>query len=226
MTELVPPPPDANNLPEISDGDVKRVSALLGRIYRTQGPFPSRWDEFRSFGPTNGRFDPHPLPQGFHETCTVFYASIHVTGGSETSPPLLETCVAEAFQDGRVIELSRGNPWFTVIQVTRPVELLDLDGSSWITRAGGNAAISSGSRQRSREWAQAIHRRFGNRIDGLLYPSAVLPMSLNVALWSGAASAFPAHPMLNRPLNDPAFRADLEQHAIDIGYDLVLQSSD
>lgn len=63
------PAPDSSRFPtSLSNGDVRTLPAgtTFGRIYDAGGAHPSRWHEFRRFGPTGSRFDHHPEPSGVH----------------------------------------------------------------------------------------------------------------------------------------------------------------
>lgn len=149
------------------------------------------------------------------------YLAFHRPNRRQDSEPPLKSSVLEAFQSTRVIELSRDSPWFVLFRPTRALRLLNLADSSWIARAGGNAAITSGPRDRSRQWARAIHARFHQEIDGLLYQSSVLPSAFVGAVWERAGSAIPHRPLLHRPLTEPDFRADLEAYARELRYGLL-----
>ncbi|MDQ1304393.1 MAG: hypothetical protein QG671_220 [Actinomycetota bacterium] len=73
----------------------------------------------------------------------------------------------------------------------------------------------------ARLWARAIAGRYGSEIDGVFYASSVLPSGFVVALWEQAQDALPAHPLLHRPLTEPAFRADIEVYARELGFGLL-----
>src|SRR5690606_26754932 len=99
----------------------------------------------------------------------------------------------EVFQAQRMIRLRDGAPTLAAFEVRRPLRLLDLSDSDWVTVAGGNSAISSGDRERSRLWARAIAERYPE-LDGVVSASSLIPTSRVVALWAGAADALPEHP--------------------------------
>lgn len=77
-----------------------------------------------------------------------------------------------------------------MILLARPVRLLDLGDTDWVTVAGGNAAIFAGERSQSRKWARAIHANY--RVDGIVYTSSVNPAGRAVALWERAEDAMPS----------------------------------
>ena len=82
------------------------------------------------------------------------------------------------------------------------VDTLDLDGG-WITRAGGNQAISSGRRGRARDWARAIYTGHPE-VGGVAFSSSVWGPGRCIALWDRGARAIPAAPLASRTLSDPA----------------------
>ena len=171
----------------------------IARIFRAGGPHPTQWFDFREYGPLDGRFDPHPLPTGESPGIGVMYGVLASEVAPEVAaPPILANspftaAILEVFQAQRIIRLNAGMPTFAGFATTRPLHLLDLADSDWVTAAGGNAAISSGERASSRAWARAIVERYPE-IDGVISPSSLLPRARIVTLWSRAASALPVHP--------------------------------
>jgi len=231
MTESLPRP-DTHRFPDLRDSDVRFVPAgtRLGRIYPGGGSHPSTWNTFRAWGPTRARFDHQPPPPREHPTRRVMYAAAYLPGmdGSQ-SYPLLPACLAEVFRDSGLVDTVAQSPCFTLFDVTRDLRLLDLADSDWVTRAGGNGAISSGSRGKSRAWARAIYRHYGSlsplkahqRVDGVIYPSSNIPPARSVALWETAADALPTRPALNDPLTVRGLRPALEDACRRIGLGLV-----
>ena len=80
-------------------------------------------------------------------------------------------CVAEVFQDQRLIGTHVGDPWLVAFTFERNLRLLDLSGL-WPTRAEGSAAIGSGDRETARAWSRAMYDAFSD-IAGLRYGSAM-----------------------------------------------------
>ena len=199
MTEALPDP-DVKRFPALEQDHLRGVDSqhLLFRIYSVVGAHPMRWDQFRRFGPTSGRFDHHPEgDRQVHPGHGVWYGGLDQPGGRSA----LATVVAEAFQQTRVIPLRSRRRWMVITAPARPLRLLSLD-SSWITQAGGNAAIRSGPRVQARKWARAIHRHYPE-IDGLAWSSSVYPPGSAVVLWELRNTPSPfATPVLNRPLAD------------------------
>jgi hypothetical protein len=168
------------------------------------------WNELRAFGPTKSRFDHHTLPRRIHPTRAIAYLA--------TGPAAFTTAIAEYFQDdsGGVgpIDRHRHRPAIGIFELARPVTLLDLD-SGWVTRAGGNQAIRTGVRARSREWARAIYRH--HPVDGLLYRSSVWGPGRCVAVWERSRAAFPPAPTSTRTLDDPHLAAAVASAAVELG---------
>ena len=224
MTERLPAP-DRTRFPPLAPEDVRLLPAgtLLGRIHALTGERSSTWNRFREYGPTGSRFDHHPPPPRIHPTRAVLYAAPALPEPLGHGLPVLATCVAECFLERGVIELGRNSPHFVLFRTTRGLRLLDVAGSPWISRAGGNAAISSGLRSTAREWARAIYRHYSGTqaVDGIFYTCSTIPAARSVALWERARDAVPDRPLIHLPLSDPALRAELEVYASDLGLGLV-----
>lgn len=218
MSEYLPPP-DPARFPDLAEDRrwVRELAAgvLLARIFRAGGAHSSEWFEFREFGPLDARFDPHPEPVGEHPGCGVMYAVVETSalrdaGRAAEAPsesatadpapgdPALDSafaaCLLEVFQQHLIIDRRAGAPTLAAFETTRPLRLLDLSDSDWVTVAGGNAAIASGERARSREWARAVRAHYPE-LDGVLAASSVVPSSRVAALWSPAEDALPQHPL-------------------------------
>jgi hypothetical protein len=124
------------------------------------------------------------------------------------------------FRERGVVEVSRDAPFFVLFRMARPVRLLDLADSDWVTLAGGNAAIASGPRGIARDWSRAIYRRYQD-VDGLYYSCSTVPPARSVALYERAADAIPARPAAHLPLSHPALRTELEAYASELRLGLV-----
>jgi RES domain len=124
-----------------------RKGQRIWRIYFAGGAHPVTWRDFRHYGPTNARFDPHDEPP-HTQTKGILYAA---------ADPV--TCLAEVFQVTRTIDRTARTPWLVAFDPARDVSLLDLMGL-WPTRAGASMAISSGPRPRARRWSQAIYTAY------------------------------------------------------------------
>lgn len=205
----LPEPPSPAALATRAPVDVRVLAARtsLWRLYFRGGPNPIAWHELRHFGPTSARFDHHREPPRSQKR-GILYAA-----------PSAATCLAEVFQDTRVIDRGRRDPWLAELRLDAEVCLVDLT-RRWLTRAGASAAIHSGPRPRARRWARAIYDAFPE-IDGLLYSSSMDPGKGAVALFERARRAIPAHPSTHRALADPLLRSPLERAAAEFGYGLV-----
>jgi len=190
--------PDVRSLP---------AGTALWRLYFRGGRHPAFWNTFRAFGPTRGRFD-HQVPPSKVQVRRILYAA-------EEGP----TCLAEVFQDTRVIDRAAHDPWLAGFELAEPLDLLDLTGS-WPTRAGASMAVSSGPRPRAQRWSRAVYEAYPD-IQGLYYPSSMHGNRPSIALYERAVSAVPSIPIFHRPLIDPALLPVLSRVAKDLGYSLA-----
>jgi hypothetical protein len=203
-----PEPPAVEELAKVPE-EIRTLAAgtVLWRLYFRGGGHPTFWNTFRSFGPTRGRFD-HQIPPPKLQVRRILYAA-------EEGP----TCLAEVFQDSRIIDRTVKDPWLAAFELRQPLSLLDLTGA-WPTRAGASMAISSGPRPRAQRWSRVIHQAYP-KIQGLYYPSSMHGNRPSVALYERAAAAITDVPVFHRPLSDPALLPILSRVARDLGYGLV-----
>ncbi len=205
-----PNPPSVEALRAIEPDTLRlRRGTVLARVYFTAGPYPTRWNEFRRYGPTNARFD-HHVPDPGGQPRAILYCA---TGA--------ETCFAEMFQETRRIDRTRNAPWLVVFRLERDLELLDLTGA-YPTRAGASTAINSGSRVRARAWARAWYEALPG-LHGIYYASSMNANEPAIALTDRAEqlAPLPGHPDLNRPLADDALLDVLKHAAARLGYGLL-----
>ena len=203
-----PEPPAAGELAATSpERKALPAGALIWRVYFRGGDHPTFWDAFRSFGPTTGRFDHHLPPSSVQER-SIFYGAEHG-----------RTCLAEVFQESRIIDRAARKPWIVGFRIRRDLTLLDLTGT-WPTRAGASMVLSSGPRPRAQRWSRAIYSEFPE-IEGLYYPSSMAANRPAVALYERALPAMPAAPAFHRPLSDPTLLTLLRNAARDLGYVLL-----
>ncbi len=203
-----PEPPSAAELAGVAL-EIRTLAAgtRLWRIYFNSGRHPTFWDTFRSFGPTRSRFD-HHLPPPRTQERSIFYGAV---AGS--------TCLAEVFQQTRVIDRTVSGPWLVGFDLREALELLDLTGT-WPTRAGASMAMASGPRPRAQRWTRAIYEAYP-QVHGLYYPASMAANRPSVALYERAFDAVPAEPVFHRALADPALLGLLNRNARDLGYGLV-----
>ena len=221
MSEQLPHP-DIARFPELTAEEtwVREVpiGSALARIFSAGGPYPSAWHDFRSYGPVDARFDPHPPPPAEHAAAGVMYAVLEssgrTAGGADSA---FAACLLEVFQATRMIRRTSGSPTLAIFETVRPLRLLDVSDSDWITVAGGNAAISSGERSRSRAWARAIRTRYPE-LDGIVSASSVIPSERVVALWSRAGDALPRHPLAGLRLDRDELTGIIDRAAERYGY--------
>lgn len=209
MAEELPPPPSAADLSSIDpELHILPAHAQLWRMYFRGGSYPSVWDEFRSFGPTNARFDHHDPPPGIHASKAILY-------GADAIP----TCVAEVFQETQVIDRRDREPYLVEFELAAPLPLLDVTGA-WITRAGGNMAIGSGRRDRARAWSAVIYDAYPE-VEGIRYPSSMHANQPAVALFERARDKLPVDPMLDLELSHPGLAGPLASAGDLLGYVMV-----
>jgi hypothetical protein len=191
--------------------EILPTGTRLYRIYFRGGEHPGGWNQFRGFGPLpSARFDHHYEPPRVQERA-VLYAALREDA--------VATCVAEAFQETRLVDTRRRDPQLAAFSLVDDVPLLSLRGR-WPTRAGASANINSGPRPRTRRWSRAIYEAYPG-VSGLLYASSMNGNRPAVALYERAAGALPATPDFNRPLSDAALLVPLERIASSLGYDLT-----
>jgi hypothetical protein len=185
------------------------ASALLWRIYFRAGQRATTWNAFRHLGPTNSRFNHHTFPKRIQDR-GIIYAT--------TGRDAICTALAETFQDTRLIDRYRDEPWIVGFSLAKDLILLNT-GGSWPVRAGGNMAINSGSRKNARDWSRAIYRSYPN-IRGIFYPSSLTNQPC-VALYERAAKNLPVIPAFNESLASPKLFAGLTQLASRLNYALT-----
>jgi hypothetical protein len=184
-----------------------KAGTLIWRVYFRGGPHPTNWNAFRSYGPTDSRFDHHLLPRRSQSRAILYAARFG------------PTCLAEVFQATRTIDRNDRDPWLVGFRVTRDVKLLNLT-DAWVTRVGASTAIHSGSRARARRWSSAFHAAFPD-IEGIAYCSSMDGNRDAFAFFERATSFLPAAPDFHRALSDPAMTPRLDGAAMRFGYVLV-----
>lgn len=207
MAKFPEPPPPAELARVAPDHRVLSAGTACWRIYFRGGRFATTWSAFRGYGPTAARFD-HHLPPPKAQSRRVLYAAEEAL-----------TCLAEVFQDTRVIDRARHAPWLVGWDLVRAVTLLDLTGP-WPTRAGASMAINSGPRPRARRWSQAIHAAYP-RVDGLYYASSMNANRPAIVLYERAVGALPPRPAFHRALADPVLLPALARAARRFDYVVV-----
>lgn len=204
-----PGPPGIDDLVEFQpDVHILTAGTWIWRIYFREPPGRSGWNVFRAYGPVSqSRFDHHLPPPRIQER-RILYAALDAA-----------TCLAEVFQRDRRVNLSRNEPWLAAIAIERDLRLLSLTGD-WPTAAGASMAISSGRRDRAREWSRAIYAAYPE-IDGLFYASSMNANLPSIGLYERATDAIPAMPVFHRSLMDPTLATTLAQAATRLRYVIV-----
>ena len=178
----------------------------LWRLYKRQ-PNDTKWNTFRTYGPTNSRFDHHLSSAGTGHGRAILYAASD-----------WRTCVAEVFQEDRFIDTHHHEPRLVAFTFASDIRLLDL-GGPWPTRAGGSMAIGSADRAAARAWSRAIYAGFPS-ILGLYYNSAMNAGRPSYAFYERAEQHLADGPQVDLPLHHPAMAADLDTLAHALGYDI------
>lgn len=188
------------------------AGAWLARVYFAGGDHPTHWSRFRSFGPTQARFD-HQLPDAAGAACEQTRSILYAAADGRT-------CLAEVFQDTRRIDRARNAPQLAVFRTRTALDLLDLTGS-FTTRCGASMALNSGPRSRARPWAQAFYEAYPELL-GLYYGSSMHGNAPAMALTDRAAALDPfrADPEFDRALADDRLLPLLKNAAADVGYAL------
>ena len=119
----------------------------LWRVYFRSGDHPSRWNQFRTFGPTDARFD-HQLADQPDTSRAVMYLAL--------SPV---TCLAEVFQKTRTIHRTHRKPALVGFAMTSSLKLLDLTGM-FPTRLGASMGLMTGARSVGRNWARGLYAAY------------------------------------------------------------------
>lgn len=181
----------------------------LWRIYFQGSGFPTNWTSFRHYGPLlSARFDHHLPPPHDQEERGILYAATAIL-----------TCVAEVFQDKRLIDTRDRQPWLAGFRLRRDVSLLDLSGT-WPTAAGASMLINAGRRDRARDWSRAIYDAYP-QVEGLWYCSSMNANQPAVALCERAADALDLAPIFHRELADPSLLDPLRHAAVALDYELT-----
>ncbi len=211
MAKLPEPPPIATLKLVSPDVAMLPAGTRLWRIYFRGGSHPATWDQMRYYGPFgSARFDHHLDPPRVQDR-GILYAA--------TGDDAIATCVAEVFQDTRLVDTRRNEPRLAAFTLTEDVALLDLRGK-WPTRAGASANINSGPRPRCRRWSRVIYEAYPD-LGGLYYASSMNGNEPAVVLYERTTKALPRSPVLNRPLSDAPLLISLERIAAAVGYDLI-----
>jgi RES domain len=206
-----PEPPGVDALRRITAETIELpAGTLLARIYFAAGSHPTRWSQFRTFGPTEARWDHHRPDVDGHPTeqeRAMLYCAADV-----------DTCAAEVFQSTRRIDRVRNAPALVVFALSEPVTLLDLR-DAFSTTLGASTAIHSGPRSRARAWARELYEAYSD-IQGFHYGSSMNGHAPSIALNERAAHAIPDHPQFHRALNDDLLVEVLQRIALRLSYSL------
>lgn len=206
----LPDPPSASELAHRLPARAITLPAgsELWRIYFQGTGYPASWASFRRYGPLLlSRFD-HHLPPSHEQERGILYAALAII-----------TCVAEVFQEKRLIDTHDRLPWLVGFRLRRAVSLLDLTGN-WPTAAGASMLINAGRRDRARAWSRAIYDAYPH-VEGVWYCSSMDANQPAVALYERAVDAIDPSPIFHRELADPSLLDPLRRFAVELGYELT-----
>lgn len=190
------------------------TGTALARIYSVGGRHGTAWNTFRHFGPVgSSRFD-HLQLNASDQPCVQSRSILYAA-------PSILTCLAEVFQDRRVINKFRDDRWVAVFEPETDLPLLDLTGN-FVTRMGASTALHSGPKSQARKWALALYEAFPH-CDGIAYCSSMNGNALAIALTDRAErrGVLPKHPAFNRSLADATLTDLLAAAADTLGYTLT-----
>lgn len=170
------------------------------------GEHPSRWNQFRTFGPTDARFD-HQVEGSPGEGRAVMYLA--------ASPV---TCLAEVFQKTRTIHRTHRRPALVGFAATAAVRLLDLRGT-FPTRIGASMGLMTGARSVARSWARGLYEAYPEA-HGFAYPSSMHANATALVLHDRAdpEAALPGSPGFHKALDDPSMITLFKNAARELGY--------
>jgi hypothetical protein len=140
---------------------------------------------------------------------------MYLAAGPESIP----TCLAEVFQETRVIDRYSRDPILCGFALENPITLLDLRGT-FATALSASAAIHSGPRPRARRWSQQLYLAY-KAIDGILYCSSMYANEPAIALFERGQRAIPKRPVFHRELKDPVLAYILTETGKKIRYDVI-----
>jgi hypothetical protein len=184
----------------------------LHRIYERGGDYPTLWNAFRYFGPTDARFD-HHLPDddghGRVQERGVLYLATDIT-----------TAIAEVFQDRRSVNRGNGDPWSVSFVLASELTLLNLT-DTFCVQAGGSMKLTSGPTMYSQNWARSFYECYAD-IQGIYHPSSLTNRPI-LTLYERADSSrcFPETTSFHRALSDPLLIEPLRNVCKEIGYRFV-----
>ena len=207
----LPAPASVAHLQTLTPATIRvAAGSALARISFGDGPHPAAWNSFRYWGPAGSRFNHHLLDAAGNphfQSRGVLYAAKSA-----------QTCLAEVFQETRVVDVQRQAPYLVVWDLAADLVLLDLTGP-FATRMGASTAIHSGPRARTRPWAAALYEAYPD-LDGIAYCSSMNGNAISYALNERAQGKgpFPTTPSFIRPLADPYIADLIDEAANVLGY--------
>ena len=132
----------------------------------------------------------------------------------------LSCCLVEVFGDKRTIEV--GNYCVALIELKRPLSLLDLCGTPAMANGTVVALSSVSERNISQSWSRYFYDNYDTytKVDGIIYHNAH-NSEQSVALYERAFDALSCSPSNVMPLNYKALRTDIRKVAEEHGLIVV-----
>ena len=190
------------------------MGTLVFRLFTATGEHLSSWDKFRYLGPTASRFDHQFIKEDgvpWLQERGIMYLAL----GNQA----IATCLAEFFQQTRVIDICSRSLVLAAFELLEPLKLLVLTGP-FATKIGASMAIHSGQRARARRWAQQLYLAFP-LAQGIHYCSSMDMNAPAIALFERGGGTIPPTPVFHRCLDDMAMRHVVIDIAERIGYGLI-----
>lgn len=199
MVHIAPPPP---NNPPSPLFYILDISSQIIRIFDpTQ--YATQALTFRNYGSIH-RFDHHrgTKPQTDPER-GIYYAAFTLSG-----------CLVECFGDTGVVEIQQ--ECVCLVNITRPLKLLDLRGSGAMRAGSVSALAKTADRSLSQQWSRYFYEQENiyTKIDGVVYFNAHNDEEA-IALYERAEDGLACSPQQIIRLDDLSLRPAIQKVALD-----------
>ncbi|MDJ0650499.1 MAG: RES domain-containing protein [Xenococcaceae cyanobacterium MO_188.B19] len=202
MVAIDSPPPN----PQITISPVYEILKIGTELRRIYNPtkYNTQATTFRHYGPIN-RFDHHQYPldnPGSDPDRGINYWGF-----------TLSCCLVEVFGDTRIIDTT--NLKVALIQLTKPIKLLDLRGSAAMKVGTVSAISKTANRDLSQAWGSYFYDnpQTFSQIEGLLFSNAHNDEDA-IALYERAKPQLGSSKIKTLPLNSVGLRSAIEDAAI------------
>ena len=208
MVEILPPPPKILPVTPV-------LHSIDQDLYLVRVFDPTRHNtnalSFRYYGPLE-RFDHQRYSRDAPSTDEergIYYAGF-----------TLSCCLVEVFGDKRTIEV--GNYCVALVELKRPLSLLDLCGTPAMANGTVVALSSVSERNISQSWSRYFYDNYDTytKVDGIIYHNAH-NSEQSVALYERAFDALSCSPSNVMPLNYKVLRTEIRKVAGEHGLIVV-----